>query len=226
MLVTTRVYYNNQYSLPGNKLLKGSLNIFLRVKFKEPITMVRLIDRLFNSTSTQKGQFVPTVGEGNLFNRLRMANEIQCIISHVTRQQCNTICSKTLQSQKRNNRLSNWMTYSHIIKLAPSPIRSQIPHTLFDIYNFSRCGCNLTIMPRTYVRQFSLVHIAKCDSTKSWIMSSYFTMSGFRETLCASTRDNRHNWDPTTWVTYYGNPHIYIWTMLVNIMWIAKTLAN
>jgi len=43
------------------------------------------------------------------------------------------------------------------------------------------------------------VHIAKCHSTKSWIMSSYFPMSGFRETVCASTGDNRHNCAPTTY---------------------------
>jgi len=39
---------------------------------------------LFNSTSTQKDQFVPTVGEGNRLSRLRMANEIQCILPYVT----------------------------------------------------------------------------------------------------------------------------------------------
>jgi len=36
-----------------------------------------LIDWCFNGTSTQKGQFVPTAGEGNQLSRLRMANEIQ-----------------------------------------------------------------------------------------------------------------------------------------------------
>jgi len=44
-----------------------------------------LIDWCFNGTSTQKGQFVPTAGEGNRLSRLRMANEIQCIIPYVTR---------------------------------------------------------------------------------------------------------------------------------------------
>jgi len=29
-------------------------------------------------------------------------------------------------------------------------------------------------MPRIYVRQFTILHIAKCHSTKSWIMSRYF----------------------------------------------------
>jgi len=38
----------------------------------------KLIDWLFNGTSTQKGQYVPTA-EGNRLSRLRMANEIQCI---------------------------------------------------------------------------------------------------------------------------------------------------
>jgi len=34
---------------------------------------------------TQKGQFVPTAGEGNRPSRLRMANEIQCILPYATR---------------------------------------------------------------------------------------------------------------------------------------------
>jgi len=42
------------------------------------------------------------------------------------------------------------------------------------------------------------VHIAKCHSTKSWIMSSYFPMSGFWATVSASTGDNRHNCAPTS----------------------------
>jgi len=32
------------------------------------------------------------------------------------------------------------------------------------------------IMPRIYVRQFILGHIAKCQSTKSWLLSSYIPM--------------------------------------------------
>jgi len=35
---------------------------------------------LFNGTSTQNGKVVPTAGKGNWLRRLRMANEIQCII--------------------------------------------------------------------------------------------------------------------------------------------------
>jgi len=42
----------------------------------------------FNGTSTQKGQFVPTVGEGNRFSQLRMANKVgkmeQLVYSCVT----------------------------------------------------------------------------------------------------------------------------------------------
>ena len=38
------------------------------------------VNWLFNDKSTQKGQFVPTVGEGNWHRRLRMANDTQCII--------------------------------------------------------------------------------------------------------------------------------------------------
>jgi len=44
-----------------------------------------LVGWLINRTSTQKGQFGPTVGEGNWLSRLRMANEIQCILPYVTR---------------------------------------------------------------------------------------------------------------------------------------------
>jgi len=40
--------------------------------------------------------------------------------------------------KKRNNWLSNRMTYLLIIMLVPSPIPSQIPHTLFEMYNFTR----------------------------------------------------------------------------------------
>jgi len=49
------------------------------------------------------------------------------------------------------------------------------------------------VMTRPHVRQFKLVHVAKCHSTIWWIMSSYFPMTGFKATVCASTGDNRHN---------------------------------
>jgi len=42
------------------------------------------IDRLFNGTSTHKGQFVLTAGEGNWLRWLRIANEIQCTTPYVT----------------------------------------------------------------------------------------------------------------------------------------------
>jgi len=45
------------------------------------------------------------------------------------------------------------------------------------------------VMTRTHVRQFTLVHVAKCHNIKSWIMSSYFPMTGFKATVCASTGD-------------------------------------
>jgi len=44
-----------------------------------------LVGWLFNSTTTQKGHFVPTAGEGKWVRRLKMANEIQCILPYVTR---------------------------------------------------------------------------------------------------------------------------------------------
>jgi len=91
------------------------------------------IDWLFNGMSTRKGQFVTNAGEWNQFSRARMAKEIQCILPYVTWKQCNTVHRITPQLHKSNNRLSNIMTYLLIITHAPSPIPSQIPHTLFDI---------------------------------------------------------------------------------------------
>jgi len=47
------------------------------------------------------------------------------------------------------------------------------------------------IMPRIYVGQFILVHIAKCNRSKSWIMSSYFPMSGFMgNSMCIYRRQS------------------------------------
>jgi len=37
------------------------------------------------------------------------------------------------------------------------------------------------------------MHVAKCHSTISCIMSSCFLITGFKVTVCASTGDNRHN---------------------------------
>jgi len=42
------------------------------------------------------------------------------------------------------------------------------------------------VITRTHVRQFTLVHTAKCHSTISCIMSSYFPMTGFRATVCVT----------------------------------------
>jgi len=87
-------------------------------------------------------------------------NEIQCILPYVTRNQCNTVHSKTLQLHKRNNRLSNRMTYLLFITLAPSPIPSKIPHTLFNIISL---GVDTVLCHD----QDTLVHVAKCHSTIS-----------------------------------------------------------
>jgi len=38
---------------------------------------------LFNSTSTQKRQFVPNAGEGNWLSRLRIASVIQRILGYL-----------------------------------------------------------------------------------------------------------------------------------------------
>jgi len=56
----------------------------------------------------------------------------------------------------------------------------------------SRLGCNVNRLvhipaTRTQVRQVTLVHVAKCHSTISWIMFTYFPMNGFRATVCALT---------------------------------------
>jgi len=37
------------------------------------------------------------------------------------------------------------------------------------------------VMTRTHVWQFTLVHVAKCHSTISWIMSSYFPTTDFKQ---------------------------------------------
>jgi len=50
--------------------------------------------------------------------------------------------------------------------LAPSPIQSQISHTLFDIISL---GVD-TVLCHVRREQFILVHGAKCHSTISWIM--------------------------------------------------------
>jgi len=41
----------------------------------QQLTYLRLVGWLFNGTSTQKGQYVPTVGVGNWLSWLRIANE-------------------------------------------------------------------------------------------------------------------------------------------------------
>jgi len=55
------------------------------------------------------------------------------------------------------------------------------------------------VMTRTHVWQFTLVRIEKCYSTILWIMSSYFPMTDFKATVCASTGDNRNNCANTRW---------------------------
>jgi len=74
----------------------------------------------------------------------------------------NTGHSKTLQLHQRNNQLSNRMTYLLIITLAPSPIPSQIPHTLFDIISIISFGVDMMS-----VRLFSCVHWQSRDTTIS-----------------------------------------------------------
>jgi len=71
-------------------LLEGTLALNLTTSFlvrSESLYGFKLIGLLYNGTSTQKGQFMPTAGEGNQLSQLSMANDILCIIPHVTRQQ-------------------------------------------------------------------------------------------------------------------------------------------
>jgi len=76
---------------------------------------------------------------------------------------------------KRNNRLSNRMTYLLIITFSPSPISSQIPHTLFDI--ISRSPMQLNIMPRTHVRQSHCAHSKMPQhNIVNCVESSYFPL--------------------------------------------------
>jgi len=150
---------------------------------------------------------------------LRMSNEIQCILPYVIRSQCNTVHSKTLQLHKRNNRLSHRMTYLLIILLAPSPIPSQIPHTVFDIIIHS-VWMQFYVMTRTHVRQFiTRVHVATCHSTVSWIMSNYFPMTGFKATVRASTGDNRHNCATTRWGMFNRWADSWLNDVMLYIKW-------
>jgi len=60
-----------------------------------------------------------------------------------------------------------------------------IPHTLCDIISL---GADVVLCSRTHVRQFTLVHVAKCHSTKSWIMSSYFSIHWFQgNSMCINS---------------------------------------
>jgi len=108
-----------------------------------------------------------------------------------------TICLKIsffASKSKLSHRLivktigGNVATYINYYAL---PIPSQIPHTLYLI-SFHSVWIQFYVMTRTHVglRQFTLVHVAKCHSTISWIMSSYFSMTGFK------AGDNRHNCAP------------------------------
>jgi len=99
-------------------------------------------------------------------------------------------------------RLSSRVTYLLIIMLAPSPIPRQTAQILFDIIH--SVWMQFYVMTRTHVGQFTLVPIAKCHSTKLWIMSSYFLMNGFKATVCASTEDNQHTCAPTRWWSTLG----------------------
>jgi len=50
---------------------------------------------------------------------------------------------------------------------------------------------HFNIMPRMYVWQFTLVLIAKCHSTISWIMSNYFPMNWFQDiSMCIDSRQS------------------------------------
>jgi len=54
-------------------------------------------------------------------------------------------------------------------------------------------------MPRMYVWQFTLVLIAKCHRTISWIMSNYFPMNLLQDiSMCIDSRQSIQL-GPTTW---------------------------
>jgi len=88
------------------------------------------------------------------------------------------------------------MTYLPIITLVPSPIASQLPHTLIDTISLcvdavqhhaqDICKTIHTCAP-SKMQQHNIVNS----------VNSYFPMSGSRATVCASTRGNRHNCAPT-----------------------------
>jgi len=75
-----------------------------------------LIDWLLNGTSTQKGQHVPSAGEGNRLSRQMMANEIQCIVRHVTWD--NNVTRSTVKHSSYTNATTGylivWLTYYYV----------------------------------------------------------------------------------------------------------------
>jgi len=73
------------------------------------------VEWVFNGTSTEKGQFVKTVGEGN--------NVKQFTVKH----------SSYINAAMQHKCLSHQMTYLLIIMFVPSPMPGEIPHTVFDI---------------------------------------------------------------------------------------------
>jgi len=73
------------YFKTSHRLIDIPLNALYRSSNKVAATLLLQQQLLFNGTSTQKGQFVATAGKGNRLSRLRMANEIQCIMPHTTR---------------------------------------------------------------------------------------------------------------------------------------------
>jgi len=108
-----------------------------------------LVGWLFNErhVNTERS-LCANCGCGNRLSRLRMTNEIQCILPYDAQQQCITVHSKTLQLRKRSNRLSIWsndlLAYYYVF----SAFANTKPDPTHHIrYNFTRCRCSFMSWP-------------------------------------------------------------------------------
>jgi len=119
-----------------------------RCKFHFFMCKMWFVWLVFNGTSTQKGQFVPTVG------MRKASNEMQ-YLTFVTLHD-NKVTHFTV---KRT--LTQTFIHLFIIMLTPSPIPSQIPHTLFDIISL---GVNA--VERHSQDIWKTVHTKSCARSK------------------------------------------------------------
>jgi len=96
--------------------------------------------------------------------------------------------TETLQLHKRNNQLSNCMTYLLTTTLAPSQYqaRSHTPYSIAYLWLHS-VRMQFNLMPRIYVKHFTLEHIiAKCHSTKCLVIFPWVISGQLPHCMCYS----------------------------------------